>query len=209
MVENAEAYALVYGNMVNSERVSNYISHISGESEVEYSEDPSEIQIHGEGLQVVTLQDHVRDFSHVMTDDLIEGDERFQEYDSVMEMLQEQYPGTENRGGLNIRPEEGSELNAVLVPMTDEELGFYEDMELGYHLEQVEREDIEGAEVERPVFAAVSNNTGEADPIKGYVEDCYESWKAWGEEEAERFAETTSVDGSSLKQWPGLDLENI
>ncbi|MFB6174743.1 MAG: hypothetical protein ABEJ87_02075 [Candidatus Nanohalobium sp.] len=90
MIVHADSYALVYGNMVNSERVSNYISHVSGESEVEYSEDPSEIQIHGEGLQVVALQDHVRDFSHVMTEDLIEGDERFQEYHSIMEMLQEQ-----------------------------------------------------------------------------------------------------------------------
>lgn len=209
MKQAVEAYALVYGNLVNSERVSNYISHVSGESEVDYSEDPSEIKIHGEGLQVVTLQDHVRDFSHVMTDDLIEGDERFEEYDSVMDMLQDQYPGTENRGGLNIRPEDGSELNAVLIPMTEEELSFYEDMELGYRLEEVDGEDIEGSELGRPVFAAVSHNTGEADPITGYVEDCYNSWRAWGEDEAERFAETTSVDVFSLKQWPGLDLENI
>lgn len=207
--QQADGYALTYGNMVNSERVSNYISHVSGDSEVEYSEDPSEIQLHGEGLQVVTLQDHVRDFSHVMTDDLIEGDERFQEYDSIVEMLQEQYPGTENRGGLNIRPQSGKSLNAVLVPMTGEELDFYEDMELGYHLEEVDSGDIAGADPERPVFAAVSHNTGDADPITGYVEDCYESWKAWGEEEAERFAETTSVGSFSLKQWPGLHLENI
>ncbi|MFB6174742.1 MAG: hypothetical protein ABEJ87_02070 [Candidatus Nanohalobium sp.] len=93
--------------------------------------------------------------------------------------------------------------------MADEELGFYESMELGYSLEEIDDEDIEGADVDRPVFAAVSKNTGEADPIKGYVEDCCESWKAWGEEEADRFAETTSVNRSSLKQWPGLDLENI
>jgi hypothetical protein len=37
--QKVDGYALVYGNMVNSERVSNYINHVSGESEMKYSDD--------------------------------------------------------------------------------------------------------------------------------------------------------------------------
>jgi hypothetical protein len=79
-------------------------------------------------------------------------------YDSMTEMLREQYPGTDNRGGLNIQQKEGSEINAVLVPMTGEETNFYEDMVLGYHLENMDADKID-ASVNLPVIAAVSHNT--------------------------------------------------
>jgi hypothetical protein len=192
-----DAYALVYGNMVNSERTADYISHVSGEDEVEFHEDPSEIRLHGENLQPVNLSGYRRDFSHVMSEDLMPEDWGF---DSMMDMLREQYPGTENRGGLNIREDEGSEINAVLVPMTDEELEFYESRELGYHLEEVQDSRID-TEVDLPVLAAVSHNRGDADPIVGYVEDCIASWENWSVDHRNRFLETTRLDGETLHEW--------
>ncbi len=179
-MDKPDVYALVYGNMVNSERTANYIKHVSGESEVEFDENPSEIRIHSENLQPVTLSGYRRDFSHEMTDDLLTG-QWAEEYDSMLEMLQSQYPGTENRGALNIQEEDGSEMNAVLVPMTDEELEFYEDAEMGYRLEEVNTDHID-SETDLPVFTAVSHNTGEAEPIVGYVEDCLDSWSDWSDE---------------------------
>lgn len=197
--QRADAYALVYGNMVNSERTANFISHVSSEDEVEFSEDPSEIRIHGEHLKPVSLSGYRRDFSHEMTDELLSG-EWADEYDSIDEMLRAQYPGTENNGALNIEADAGGELNAVLVPMTDDELDFYEQAELGYYLESIDKDNLDES-VERPVFAAVSQNTGDADPIHGYVEDCIDSWSDWGESDKERFLNTTHVDGESLYDW--------
>lgn len=199
MVE-ADAYALVYGNLVNSERVASYVSHVSGEDEVDFDPDPSEIKLHGENMRPITLSGYRREVSHVMSEDLIEDEERFSEYDFMMDMLREQYPDTENRGGLNIHEEAGSEMNAVLVPMTDEELEFYEESELGYHLEQIDPS-IVSTEVEKPVIAAVSHNTGDAEPINGYIEDCLDSWREWGEIQRDTFLETTFVDGEPLHEW--------
>lgn len=177
--------------MVNSKKTSDYISHVSGEEEVEFSEDPSEILIHGENLQPVTLSDYTRNFSHVMSDHLMPEEWR---YDTTLEMIQSEYSGTENRGALNIEEKGGEEINAILVPMTDEELEFYDSRELGYHLERIEEDNLD-ASVNLDVIAAVSHNTGEAEPIKGYVEECLESWSDWSEEHRDRFLETTQVGG--------------
>lgn len=170
-MKNTDAYALMHGNIVNSERTADYISHVSGEQEVEFSEDPSELRVHGENLRSVTVSGYRRDFSHIMSDDILPGD---WDYGSMTEMLEEQYPGTENRGALNIKREDGSEISAVLVPMNNEETNFYEETELGYHLGEIDPEST-NTSVDLPIVTAVSHNTGDAEPIAEYVKDCMES----------------------------------
>lgn len=201
--QQAEAKALVYGNMVNSKRTANLIRHISGREAVDYSPDPRDIQLHGEPLDIVTLQDYRRDFSHLLTDDLVEENELLEGYDSALEMIREDYPEAENRSALTIQKDEEFELNAVLVPMTGEELDFYEKMELGYELREISPEKID-KDVDKPVFAAVSytDNPESEEPIKGYVEDCIESWNDWSKEDRNEFLQTTVVNqDQSLYDW--------
>jgi len=198
-IEQADVYALVYGNMVNSERAADFIQHVSGQEAVDFDSNPSEILVHGEHLKPVNLTNYRRDFTHEMSYDLLK-DEWKKKFDTIEEFLSVQYPETENRGGLNIQPETGSEINSVLVPMTDEELRVYEDMELGYHLENIPQENID-IQVDRPVFAAVSHNKGDVDPMHGYVRDCAASWSDWNENQMEKFLKTTHVGEGTLYEW--------
>lgn len=114
----------------------------------------------------------------------------------MTEMLREQYPGTDNRGGLNIQQKEGSEINAVLVPMTGEETNFYEDMVLGYHLENMDADKID-ASVNLPVIAAVSHNTMMLILSMAMLKIVLGSWNDWGVHK-ERFLRSIHVDGETF-----------
>ena len=144
---------------------------------MEFSDDPSDILIHGEQLQPVILSGYTRDFSHVMSNDLMP---EYWRFDTTMEMLQSDSPRTENHGTLNIQEEREEDINAILVPMTEEEIDFYDTMELGYHLEDISPEKLD-TNPSKPIKAALSHNTGNAEPVKGYVEDYPKSWNDWSE----------------------------
>ncbi|MFB6241344.1 MAG: hypothetical protein ABEJ36_00895 [Candidatus Nanosalina sp.] len=202
-MEDPDGYALVYGNMVNPENAAGYVQHVSGSEAVEFSEDPGRITLHGEPLQPITLSGYRRSFSHVARDELI-ADSDLVDAESFEEFMEDEpYEDTENRGFLTIEEDAGSELNAVLVPMTEEDLDFYETAEMGYHLEEV-GEGVD-AETDLPVHAAVSHTTGNPEPNRSYFRDCLNSWEKWGEttevDQAQRFLETTQVGGETLYEW--------
>ncbi|MDY6761624.1 MAG: hypothetical protein SVY41_01085 [Candidatus Nanohaloarchaea archaeon] len=199
-MKSPDTYLLTYGNLVTPERIEQFIAEGSGREHVAYDDESSSLTVHGERVRPVTVHGYGRDVSHVITDELVAESDRF-DHDSALDMIREDYPDAENRGGLTIYRDPGSRINAVLFPVTASDRRLYERMEVGYQLEEVPASQIEPwpGEPGSGALAAVSRNRGSPAPIRDYLRECAASWDVWGE--AERFLHTTYIGSENLYEW--------